>query len=118
MVYMEVVLYTRKRAGIIERIINTNVNKRVMVKDIGEKYKVLCIPEGLSLYSVYDALHRNGVVGEFVNVYIEKSNTGKATSSALCETHITRVKTHARYSIEDLEFASYKSRGNVNVVNL
>ncbi len=118
MAYLEVVLYTRKRATIIERIINTNINKRVLVKDIGEMYKILYIPEEISLYSVYEALHINGVVGEFTNIYIERSNTGKATSCALCETHITRIKTNVRYSINDIEHASYMSSGNINVVNL
>ena len=116
--YLEVILYTRKRASVIERIINTNVNKRVLTKDIGEMYKILYIPEEISLYSVYEALHINGVVGEFANVYIERSNTGKATSSNLCETHITRIKTHVRYSINDIEYASCISSGSINAVNL
>mgnify|MGYP000895699074 CR=1 FL=1 len=101
----QLVLYVTRGEKFIKMVLDKVRigKKRIIVNSLGEKYVELWIPKEISLYTVYEKLHENGIMGEFINVLLEVDNRGRVRDgSDFVETHLRRVKIHQKYGINDI----------------
>lgn len=101
----QLVLYVTRREKIIKTVLDKVRigNKRIIVNNLGEKYVELLVPKEISIYTVYEKLHVNGVMGEIINVLIEVDNKGRVrVADNFVETHLRCLKIHQRYSVNDV----------------